>query len=62
MNFWQKNTQFASVRNSLAPGTVYYNDPDMLMIGNNGLSRTEAEAQMGMWVMFAAPLIAKELV
>jgi hypothetical protein len=57
MNFWQKNTQFASLRNTLAPGSVYYNDPDMLMIGNNGLSRTEAEAQMGMWVMFAAPLI-----
>lgn len=45
------------MRNGLPAGTVYYNDPDQLMVGNNGLSRTEAEAQMGMWVMFAAPLI-----
>jgi hypothetical protein len=57
IEFWQKNPQFASLRNSLPPGTTYFNDPDQLMSGNNGLSRTEMEAQMGMWVMFAAPLI-----
>lgn len=57
MDFWTKNPQFATLRNSLAPGTVYYNDPDQLMIGNRGLSHSQAEAQMGMWVMWAAPLI-----
>merc|ERR1712216_386608 len=29
----------------------------MGMVGNNGLSYTQAEAQMGMWTMFASPLI-----
>lgn len=57
IQFWGKNTQLADLRNGLRKGTVYYNDPDQLMVGNNGLSKTEAEAQMGMWVMFAAPLI-----
>lgn len=57
MEFWKKNPQLASLRNELPRGTLYFNDPDQLMVGNNGLSRSEAEAQMGMWVMFAAPLI-----
>ena len=46
---WAANPQFAELRNSLPQGTVYYNDPDQLMIGNPGLSRSEAEVQMGMW-------------
>jgi hypothetical protein len=33
----------------MRPGQSYYNDPDQLLIGSNGLSRTEAEVQMGMW-------------
>ena len=35
----------------------FYNDPDQLMIGNNGLSLSESEAQMGMWALFSAPMI-----
>ena len=31
--------------------------PDQLLIGNNGLSRTEAEVQMGMWALWSAPMI-----
>ena len=54
---WQANPQFAALRNSLPAGESYYNDPDQLMVGNNGLSRSEAEAQMGMWALFAAPMI-----
>lgn len=42
---------------TLAPGDVYYHDMDMLMVGNNGISETEAQAQMAMWVMWASPLI-----
>jgi len=57
IDFWFANPQFAALRNSLPSAQVYYNDPDQLMIGNNALSRTEAEIQMGMWVMLAAPLI-----
>merc|ERR1711971_1152739 len=33
------------------------NDPDMLIIGNFGLSLEQSKAQMGMWCMLAAPLI-----
>jgi len=38
-----------------APGQ--WNDPDMLIIGNYGLSLDQSKAQMAMWCMFAAPLI-----
>lgn len=38
-------------------GPGHWNDPDMLIIGNFGLSPVEERAQMGMWAMFAAPLI-----
>jgi len=37
------------------PGS--WNDPDMLIVGNFGLSLDQARAQMGMWCMLAAPLI-----
>jgi hypothetical protein len=39
----------APQRPAMRPGQSYYNDPDQLLIGSNGLSRTEAEVQMGMW-------------
>merc|ERR1739838_241176 len=51
------NPQLVQLRNSLPPGHVYFNDADQLMVGNNGLSHSQAEAQMGMWVMLASPLI-----
>mmetsp|Transcript_70538 Transcript_70538/g.131957 ORF Transcript_70538/g.131957 Transcript_70538/m.131957 type:complete len:464 (-) Transcript_70538:24-1415(-) len=57
IDFWMTNPQLAQVKNTLAPEVRYYHDPDQLIIGNNGLSRTQAEVQMGMWVMFSAPLI-----
>jgi len=38
-------------------GPGHWNDPDMLIIGNYGLSLDQARAQMGMWCMLAAPLI-----
>ena len=57
IDFWSKNPQFASLRNNLPPGVNYYNDPDQLLVGNNGLSRTEAEVQMGMWALWSAPMI-----
>jgi alpha-N-acetylgalactosaminidase len=37
------------------PGS--WNDPDMLIIGASSLSQSESEVQMGMWAIFAAPLI-----
>src|SRR2546425_13114074 len=38
------------------PGTS--NDPDMLEIGNGGMTDTEYRTHMGLWALMAAPLIA----
>jgi alpha-galactosidase len=35
-----------------------WNDPDMLEVGNKGLSYTESRAHFSLWCMMAAPLIA----
>ncbi|XP_068938077.1 alpha-N-acetylgalactosaminidase [Petaurus breviceps papuanus] len=37
-------------------GPGHWNDPDMLLIGNYGLSFEQAKAQMALWTIFAAPL------
>ena len=39
-------------------GPGHWNDPDMLEVGNAGLSDTEAAAHFSMWAIMAAPLIA----
>ncbi len=39
-----------------APGTS--NDPDMLEIGNGGMTDTEYRTHMGLWALMSAPLIA----
>mmetsp|Transcript_64882 Transcript_64882/g.154945 ORF Transcript_64882/g.154945 Transcript_64882/m.154945 type:complete len:470 (+) Transcript_64882:84-1493(+) len=57
IDFWMTNPQLAEVKNSLPASKRYFHDPDQLIIGNNGLSKSQAEVQMGMWVMFAAPLV-----
>lgn len=38
-----------------APG--HWNDPDMLIIGNYGLTVEQSKAQMAIWAILAAPLI-----
>lgn len=35
-----------------------WNDPDLLQIGNSGMSMTEYQSQMSLWAISAAPLIA----
>ena len=35
-----------------------WNDPDMLEVGNGGLSPTEARAHFSFWALFSAPLMA----
>ncbi|KAK0153433.1 Alpha-galactosidase A [Merluccius polli] len=40
---------------SAGPGG--WNDPDMLVIGNFGLSHDQQESQMALWALMAAPLI-----
>jgi alpha-galactosidase len=39
-----------------APG--HWNDPDMMEVGNPGLTNAESRAHFSMWAMLAAPLIA----
>jgi alpha-galactosidase len=39
-------------------GPGHWNDPDMLEVGNSGLTLTEARAHFSMWCLLAAPLIS----
>ncbi|KAJ8255148.1 hypothetical protein GJAV_G00201490 [Gymnothorax javanicus] len=49
----------ASHQDLIAPvaGPGGWNDPDMLVIGNFGLSRDQQETQMALWAIIAAPLL-----
>ncbi|XP_077983617.1 alpha-N-acetylgalactosaminidase-like [Glandiceps talaboti] len=40
-----------------AQGPGKWNDPDMLIIGDYGLSYDQSKVQMAMWAMFSAPLM-----
>jgi len=40
-----------------AAGPGHWNDPDMLVIGNFGLSFEESRAQMAIWAVLASPLM-----
>jgi alpha-galactosidase len=57
---WGDVTRIIDIDASLAPyaGAGHWNDPDMLEVGNSGLSDTEARTHFSMWAIFAAPLIA----
>jgi alpha-galactosidase len=39
-------------------GPGHWNDPDMLEVGNGGLSTVESRAHFSMWALFSAPLLA----
>src|SRR4051794_36007020 len=39
-------------------GPGHWNDPDMLEIGNGGMSADEYRTQMSLWAILAAPLLA----
>jgi alpha-galactosidase len=41
-----------------AAGPGHWNDPDMLEVGNGGMSRDEYRAHFSLWAIMAAPLIA----
>ncbi|XP_030335482.1 alpha-N-acetylgalactosaminidase [Strigops habroptila] len=40
-----------------AAGPGHWNDPDMLVIGNFGLSYEQSRSQMALWTVMAAPLL-----
>ena len=44
------------IGNHAGPG--HWNDPDMLEVGNGGMTSTEDEAHFSLWAILAAPLIA----
>jgi alpha-galactosidase len=44
--------------NQLERGPGGWNDPDMLEIGNGGMTFTEYQSQLSLWAEMAAPLIA----
>ena len=47
-----------NVKHYLLAGPGGWNDPDMLEIGNGGMSVTEYRSQFSLWAEMAAPLIA----
>ena len=57
---WESMTRIGFSQDSLAryarPG--HWNDPDMLEIGNGGMSDDEYRTHMSLWSMLAAPLLA----
>ena len=57
---WDSMTNIGFRQNELAqyakPG--HWNDPDMLEIGNGGMSGAEYRTHMSLWAMLAAPLLA----
>jgi len=44
--------------NAASAGPGHWNDPDMLEVGNGGMTNLEYRTQFSMWAMMAAPLIA----
>jgi alpha-galactosidase len=57
---WQSMATIGFSQGPLAsfarPG--YWNDPDMLEVGNGAMSRAEYETHVSLWAMLAAPLLA----
>jgi alpha-galactosidase len=53
-------TQILDMMNGLESyaGPGHWNDPDMLEVGNSGLTTTENRAHFSMWALLAAPLLA----
>ena len=44
------------IRDSAGPG--HWNDPDMLEVGNGGMTTEEYKTHFSLWCMLAAPLMA----
>jgi alpha-galactosidase len=57
---WDSMTKIGFGQSDLQPYAKpgHWNDPDMLEIGNGGMSETEYRTHMSLWSMLAAPLLA----
>jgi alpha-galactosidase len=57
---WKRMSEIGFDQGRLAPyaGPGHWNDPDMLEVGNGGMSATEYRTHFSLWCMLAAPLMA----
>jgi alpha-galactosidase len=57
---WDSMANIGFKQDELSPYAKpgHWNDPDMLEIGNGGMSDTEYQTHMSLWSMLAAPLLA----
>lgn len=57
---WQSMEKIGFSQNDLAPYAApgHWNDPDMLEVGNGGMTATEYRTHMSLWAMLASPLLA----
>jgi len=57
---WKRMSQVGFDQRGIAQyaGPGHWNDPDMLEVGNGGMSATEYRTHMSLWCLLAAPLIA----
>ena len=57
---WDSMTRIGFGQNDLAPFARpgHWNDPDMLEIGNGGMTEVEYQTHMSLWAILAAPLLA----
>ncbi|WP_410668640.1 NPCBM/NEW2 domain-containing protein [Amycolatopsis sp. cmx-4-68] len=56
---WAKMVQILKANAPLAPyaGPGHWNDPDMLEVGNGGMTTEEYRSHFSLWAMMAAPLL-----
>ena len=57
---WESVTAIADSQAELHPfaGPDHWNDPDMLEVGNEGMTEDEYRSHFSLWAMLAAPLMA----
>ncbi len=57
---WESMSNIGFNQFALAPfaGPGHWNDPDMLEIGNGGMTNDEYRTHMSLWALLAAPLLA----
>jgi alpha-galactosidase len=57
---WESMTKIGFAQDDLAPFARpgHWNDPDMLEVGNGGMTEDEYKVHMTLWAMLAAPLLA----
>jgi len=57
---WTSMSNIGFSQNGLAPyaGPGHWNDPDMLEVGNGGMTDTEYRTHFSLWCLLAAPLMA----